>query len=57
MSTTENKQDKKIAERIWFAFFVIFTLNIAAFTLIAMLMQPLWYDINEFLISMLNSIG
>ena len=54
MSTTTNEPTKKIAERIWFAFFVVFTLNIAAFTLIAMLMQPLWYDVNEFLISMLN---
>jgi len=54
MNTTTNEPTKKIAERIWFAFFVIFSMNLAAFTLIAMLMQPLWYDINEFLISMLS---
>jgi len=51
-STAE--QSKKIAERIWFIFFVFFSLNIAVFTLIAMLMQPLWYDINEFLIDILS---
>ncbi|MHA1532155.1 MAG: hypothetical protein ACTSR6_09185, partial [Candidatus Heimdallarchaeota archaeon] len=54
MDTPTNEPTKKIAERIWFAFFVVFTLNIAVFTLITMLMQPLWYDVNEFLISMLN---
>ncbi len=41
-------------KQLWLIFFVIFFLNIFTFCLIVILMKPLWYDINEFLINMIG---
>jgi glycerophosphoryl diester phosphodiesterase len=40
--------------KTWIAFFLFFTLNMVVFTAIAFLVQPIWYDINNFLI---NALG
>jgi len=40
--------------KIWLGFFVIFFLNMLVVTTIVLLMRPLWYDINEFLIGMIG---
>lgn len=41
-------------KHLWLVFFVIFFLNLFTFCLIVILMKPLWYDINEFLINIIG---
>ncbi|MFW9923407.1 MAG: glycerophosphodiester phosphodiesterase family protein [Candidatus Thorarchaeota archaeon] len=54
MNAAEITSKKRIWGNIWLGFFVVFFLFMFSFTLIACLMQPLWYDINEFLIGMIG---
>ncbi|MHA1744396.1 MAG: glycerophosphodiester phosphodiesterase family protein, partial [Promethearchaeota archaeon] len=50
----QNPFKKTNAIKPWIAFFIFFTLNMIVFTAIAFLVQPIWYDINNFLI---NALG
>jgi glycerophosphoinositol inositolphosphodiesterase len=45
---------RKIWGNIWFGFFILYFLNMLVVTVIILLMKPLWYDINEFLIGMIG---
>ncbi|MBN2156918.1 MAG: hypothetical protein JW776_12820 [Candidatus Lokiarchaeota archaeon] len=40
--------------KIWYGFFILYFLNMLVVTTIVLLMNPLWYDINEFLIGMIG---
>ncbi len=50
----QNPFKKTNAIKSWIAFFLFFTLNMIVFTAIVFLVQPIWYDINNFLI---NALG
>ncbi len=51
-----NQQDRrrKIWGNLWFGFFILYFLNMLVVSVIILIMKPLWYDINEFLIGMIG---
>ncbi|HUT82097.1 MAG TPA: glycerophosphodiester phosphodiesterase family protein [Candidatus Bathyarchaeia archaeon] len=52
----EKLSDNQVGKykQLWLVFFTIFFINIFVFIFIALLMKPLWYDINEFLKAMIG---
>lgn len=44
-----------IWSKIWYGFFLLYFLNMVVATTVILLMKPLWYDINEFLIGMIGT--
>ncbi|NHJ85928.1 MAG: hypothetical protein FK734_10730, partial [Asgard group archaeon] len=48
------KQQPGKYKQIWLIFYGIFFVNLFIFTLITLLMKPLWYDINNYLISIID---
>jgi glycerophosphoinositol inositolphosphodiesterase len=54
MDPDQGDRRKKNWGNIWFGFFILYFLNMLVVTVIILLMKPLWYDINEFLIGMIG---
>lgn len=54
MVENEKMKSMKLKTKIWFSFYCIYFVFMFIFTFITSLMNPLWYDINEFLISATN---
>lgn len=54
MEPDQKERWKKAWGNIWFGFFILYFLNMLFITVIILLMKPMWYDINEFLIGMIG---
>ncbi|TFG18772.1 MAG: hypothetical protein EU530_08175 [Promethearchaeota archaeon] len=55
MDSNQKEKRRKIWGGIWYSVFILYFLNMLVVTVIILLMRPMWYDINEFLIGMIGT--